>query len=100
MRIQTLCLLGMLAWGTLFCCASRQPSVKNPWAPLDARYASWEPTTDAVPAVRNRELALEYLDASLQLWKKAGYPAYIYSRVRQLGERTLAACRLAAPDVS
>ena len=86
MRSQTLRLLGMLAWGTLLCCASRQPSVKNPWAPLNARYVSWQPTTDAVPAVHNRGRALEYLAASLELWKKAAYPAYIYSRVRQGGE--------------
>src|SRR6188768_2021347 len=89
MRIRTLCLLAILAWGTLLCCASRQPTLKNPWAPLDARYVSWEPTTDAVPAVRNRSQAIEYLDTSLRLWKKAAYSAYIYTRVRQRGEREL-----------
>lgn len=90
MKVQRLCLLGILLWGALLCrCASRQPSFQNPWAQLDARYVSWEPTTDAVPAVQNRKLALEYLEVSLQLWKKAAFREYMYTRAHQLGEREL-----------
>jgi|GEM_PF-6387591 len=90
MNARDLGLWGLLAGCALLCrCTKRASHPPNPWASLDARYASWEPTTNAIPAVRNRKLAIEYFETSLHLWKESAYSAYIYTRARQLGEREL-----------
>ena len=87
MNARKLGLWAVLVGGTLLCCCAKRASYPpNPWASLAARYASWEPTTNAIPAVPNRKLAIEHLETSLRLWKEAAYPAYIYTRARQLGE--------------
>lgn len=90
MSVTKVCVLGLaVSCALLPHCASRSAHVKSPWASLDARYVSWEPTTTAVPAVDDRKRAREYLETSLRLWKEAAYPSYVYTRARQLGNREL-----------
>lgn len=74
MNGRKLWLSAALVGGALLCHSTRRASSpQNPWASLEVRYVSWEPTTVALPTVANRKLASEYLATGLQLWKEAAY---------------------------
>jgi hypothetical protein len=64
----------------------------------EARYASWEPTSKAIPALRDRALAEAYLARSLRLWRDAAYGSYFYARIRQISERDAEATAFAVTD--
>src|SRR5688572_3526883 len=61
-------LLGAVGWA----CA-RQPT----------KYPTWEPTSELVPAVRDRKLALADLERSRALWHEQNPASYSYVRALQ-----------------
>ncbi len=69
---------------SLVCIAVWWPSVIGCTPALPpARYMNWEPTSAQVPLVRDREVALRYLDQSWAIWKRYPEDDYTYARALQ-----------------